>query len=224
MKAKLENVMEKGYIELVDIKLVEALMFMLHVPKGESDIQMVYDRSKSGLNKALYSPWFPLPTVNSMVRWVVAGSCLADNDYGEQFLNFPLHPDLRKYCGIYLSQLFPNEDVEGADDLVVGRWMRNAMGLLPSPYSSLQGSARAKRVITGNSRDDDNPFAWHSIRLNLPGTSDYNPTLPWMLKIRKDGSVASNIAQYVDDVRIMAPTEELAWLYTSVRWPRGWLS
>jgi len=37
-KAKLENVMEKGYIEVVDIKLVEALMFMFHVPKGESDI------------------------------------------------------------------------------------------------------------------------------------------------------------------------------------------
>ena len=47
------KVKEKGYIELVDIKLVEALMFMFHVPKGESDIRMVYDGSKSGLNEAL---------------------------------------------------------------------------------------------------------------------------------------------------------------------------
>ena len=53
------------------------------------------------------------------------------------------------------------------------------------------------------------------IRLNLPGTADYNPTLPWILKIRKDGFVASDIAQYVDDVRIMAPSEELAWLCSS---------
>jgi len=117
----------------------------------------------------------------------VAGSWLADNDYGEQFLNFPFHPDLRKYCGIDLSQLFPNEDVEGADNLVVGRWMRNTIGLSLSPYSSVQGSTRAKRVIMGNLRNDDNPFSWHSIRLNLPGTAaDYNPTLPWMLKIRKN--------------------------------------
>ena len=72
VKAKLKNVIEKGYIEMVDIKLVEALMFMFHVPKGESDIRMVYDGSKSGLNEALYSPWFHLPTVDSMVRWVVA--------------------------------------------------------------------------------------------------------------------------------------------------------
>ena len=172
MKEKLDNVMEKGYIELVDIKLVEALMFMFHVPKGEADIHMVYDGSKSGLNEALYSPWFLLPTVDSMIRWVVAGSWLADNDYGEQFLNFPLHPDLRKYCGIDLSQLFPNEDVDGADDLVVGCWMRNAMGLSPSPYSSVQGSTRAKRVIMGNPRDDINPFAWHSFRLNLPEVSE----------------------------------------------------
>eukprot|EP00536_Pseudo-nitzschia_multiseries_P000337 jgi/Psemu1/777/gm1.777_g len=28
-----------------------------------------------------------------------------DNDYGEQFLNFPLHPNLCKYCGADLSQL-----------------------------------------------------------------------------------------------------------------------
>lgn len=105
---------------------------------------MVYDGFRSILNKALYSPWFPLPTVDSIVRWVVAGSWLADNDYGEQFLNFSLHPDLRKYCGIDLSQLFPNEDVEGADDLVVGHWMRNAMGLSPSSYSSVQLLTRAK--------------------------------------------------------------------------------
>ena len=60
--------MDKGYIELVDIKLVEALMFMFHVPKGELDIRMVYDGSKFGPDEALYSPWFPLPTVDSMVR------------------------------------------------------------------------------------------------------------------------------------------------------------
>jgi len=36
-----------------------------------------------------------------------------------------------------------------------------------------------------------------------------------MLKICKDGLVASDIAQYVDDVRIMAPPEELAWMRSS---------
>ena len=116
-------------------------------------------------------------------------------------MNIPLHPNLRKYCGIDLSQLLPNEDVEGADNLVLGHWMRNAMRLSPStPYSSVQGSSRAKYVIMGNPRDDDNPFAWHSIWLYLSGTADYNPTLLCMIKIRKNGLIASDIALYVDGV------------------------
>ena len=49
----------------------------------------------------------------------------------------------------------------------------------------------------------------------MPGTADYNPKLPWILKICKDELVAFDITQYVDDVRIMTPTEELAWLCSS---------
>ena len=213
VKNKLQAVIDKGYIELTDIELVEAMMFMFHVPKGETDIRMVYDGTKSGLNDALYSPWFALPTVDTMTRWVLAGSWLADNDYGEQFLNYPLHPDLRKYCGVDLSQLFVDEREGGKP--CVGAWKRNAMGLKSSPYNSVQASLRAKRLVLGDPRDPDNPFAWDKVSLNLPGMADYNPTKPWILKTRKDGLHAADICQYVDDVRIIAPTEELAWLCSS---------
>ena len=212
VKAKLQAVIDKGYIEITDIELVEAMMFMFHVPKGETDIRIVYDGTKSGLNDALYAPWFALPTVDAMTRWVTAGSWLADNDYGEQFLNYPLHPDLRKYCGVDLSQLF-SDDKEGKP--CVGAWKRNAMGLKSSPYNSVQASLRAKRLVLGDPKDPDNPFAWDSVSLNLPGMEHYNPTKPWILKTRKDGLHAADICQYVDDVRIIAPTEELAWLCSS---------
>ena len=217
VKKKLDNVLMKGYIELTDIKLVEAMMFMFHVPKGETDIRMVYDGTKSGLNDSLFSYWFALPTVNSMVRWVVAGSWLADNDYGEQFLNFPLHPDIRKLCGVDLSQLYPEQSCgeEGKDSTVTGAWMRSAMGLKTSPYNAVQGSQRAKRIILGDPRDPLNPFHWATIKLNLPGTENYNPAEPWIQKMRADGLPAAEIVQYVDDVRIIAPTEELAWLCSS---------
>ena len=216
VKKKLDNVLMKGYIELTDIKLVEAMMFMFHVPKGEADIRMVYDGTKSGLNDSLFSYWFALPTVNSMVRWVVAGSWLADNDYGEQFLNFPLHPDIRKLCGVDLSQLYPEQcEGKGSDSTVTGAWMRSAMGLKTSPYNAVQGSQRAKRIILGDPRDPLNPFHWATIKLNLPGTENYNPAEPWIQKMRADGLPAAEIVQYVDDVRIIAPTEELAWLCSS---------
>ena len=215
VKEKLQGVIDKGYIEMIDIELVEAMMFMFHVPKGETDIRMVYDGTKSGLNDALYSPWFSLPTIDTMIRWVMAGSWLADNDYGEQFLNFPLHPDLRKYCGVDLSQLFDERNSKKQATPTVGAWMRNAMGLKSSPYNSVQGSLRAKRLVLGHPKDPNNPFGWNEVTTNLPGSKNYDPTRPWILKTRKDGLHASDICQYVDDVRIIAATEELAWRCSS---------
>ena len=214
VKAKLEKVLAKGYIELVDIELVEAMMFMFHVDKGTKDIRLVYDGTRSGLNESIHAPWFALPTIDSMSRWVIAGAWLADNDYGEMFLNFPLHPDLRKYCGVDLSQLFP-ELIKDGKDSVIGQWMRNAMGLRGSPYASVQGCLRAKRHIMGDPNEVGNPFEWSHIELNLPCSKDYDATKPWIMKMRADGDIASEVVQYVDDVRIIAATRELAWLCSS---------
>ena len=59
---------------LQDIKEVESLMFMIHVPKGDSNICMVYDGTKLALNDALHAPWFALPTVDTMTWWVIGGT------------------------------------------------------------------------------------------------------------------------------------------------------
>jgi hypothetical protein len=108
-------------------------MHFFLVLKGDVDGRMVYDGSKSGLNAALWAPWFALPTVLEMARTVLPGYWCADNDYGEMFLNFPLHKDLQQYCGVDLSQIFDEEmNLEGGP--TVGVWTRNAMGLRPSPY------------------------------------------------------------------------------------------
>jgi hypothetical protein len=56
VKAKLEKVLAKGYIELVDIELVEAMMFMFHVDKGANDIRLVYDGTRSRLNESVHAP------------------------------------------------------------------------------------------------------------------------------------------------------------------------
>ena len=52
VKDKIQTVIDKGYIDITDLESVEAVMYIFHVPKG-SDIRMVYDGSKSGLNDAL---------------------------------------------------------------------------------------------------------------------------------------------------------------------------
>ena len=147
-----------------------------------------------------------------MVRWVVSGSWLADNYYKEQFLNCPLHPDLQKYCGIDLSQLFP--DLES--QLIIGRWTRNAMGLRTSPYNSVQGALRAKHIIIGNPKEVNNLFAWDHIKLNVPGSKEYDPRLLWVMKVRKDGNLASGVSQYIDNLRTTASTKDLVWESSSL--------
>jgi hypothetical protein len=101
------------------------------------------------------------------------------------------------------------------DGGLYGKWTRNAMGLKPSPYWSVQGSGRAKRMMLGDPTDLDNPFHWAKVVLNLPGSETYDPRLPWIYKRRADGRMAVDLFIYVDDVRIIAPDSELAWQASS---------
>jgi hypothetical protein len=70
---------EKGYI---DVGLVCSLISFFEVPKGMTDIRMVYDGTKSGLNELLWVPWFPLATtVDSILHSSLeAGTWMVDND------------------------------------------------------------------------------------------------------------------------------------------------
>lgn len=61
---KLCSARDQGYI---DRGVVYSLISFFEVPKGLTDIRMVYDNTKSGLNKVLWAPWFPLPTIDSLL-------------------------------------------------------------------------------------------------------------------------------------------------------------
>ena len=139
---------------------------MFDVVKG-SDICMVYDGFKSGLNDALWALWFTLSTINTMIRWTLADTWLADNNYGEMFLNFPMHPDLQKYCGIDVTQLYPDLQKEGGD-LTVGSWLRCTMGVKSSPYICPQGGLWVNQIIKGNRLDPKNTFQLDYIEDDLP--------------------------------------------------------
>ncbi len=52
MKKKLEKVRRLRYIILGPVKLTS----FFSVPKGENDIRMVYDGTKSGLNDSMWAP------------------------------------------------------------------------------------------------------------------------------------------------------------------------
>ena len=76
------------------------------------------------------------------------------------------------------------------------------MGLTDSPYRSLQLMIKAKHAAYGDRQEITNPFGWVRVWLNLPGSKTYDPTLPWVMKIRVDGHLACEVYLYVDDGRI----------------------
>ena len=85
------------------------------------------------------------------------------------------------------------------------------MGVKPSPYQSIKAMLWAEDFVRGNRRSGSNPFRWDYVKINLPGSKDYDPTSPWVAKMRADGSLATEFFVYVDDVRVTGGSEEEVW-------------
>jgi hypothetical protein len=207
MREKLDKVRKRRYIAP---GFVASLTSFFAVPKGIDDIRMVYDASVSGLNDSIWVPRFPLPTLKTHLRAVEEGTFMADLDIGEMFLNFILHSELRALCGVDLTQFVgtENESQKAAWEV----WQRAAMGLKPSPYQAVQGMMIAEDLIKGDPSDARNPFRWDIVRLNLPGSKNYDPSLPWVSKVRlEDFNIACDLVIFVDDLRVTGPTKGESW-------------
>ena len=69
---------------------------------------------------------------------------------------------------------------------------------------------RANQIVKGDRRDPKNTFKWDHIEENVSCSKTY-VTHPEVQKVRKDGDIASDIIQYVDNVRTLTSTEEYMW-------------
>ena len=206
LKGKLTKMREREYI--APLSRILATINYFAVKKGDEDIRPVYDSTKSGLNQALWAPWFPLPDLSGLVRALEDEYWCIDNDYGEMFHNFWMHPELREYSGVDLTPLFgPKPD----GSLNVEAWSRLPMGERPSPYLAVQQGRRLKRKFFGDRLDPSNVLRWDHVDLNLPGSLDYAPGRSWYSKRRKTGETAADIQDFVDDLRGTAPSSEDAW-------------
>ena len=199
MKEKLQRVRNQRY---VGPGPVDSLTSFFAVPKGEDDVRMVYDGTKSGLNDAIWVPSFPLPTVDTMLRAVTFNTAMSDFDLGDCFLNFVLHVTMQALCGIDLSKFCGSDG-----DVLWERWVRAAMGLKSSPYQAVQAVLVAREVALGDRLDENNAFRWKLVKLNLPGSREYDPSIPWVAKFRSDGTLAADLFMYVDDGRVTAPNK-----------------
>jgi hypothetical protein len=207
VRSKLETVRGRRYITKGQ---VSSLTSFFSVPKGDTDVRMVYDATRSKLNASLWAPNFGLPTVDSLLRGINETAWMGDLDIGEMFLNFCLHPTLQPYCGVDLRPYFA-EEVSGKETLWE-RWVQCMMGMKNSPYVCIKGLLLALEWIKGDHWDVHNPFHWDTIQLNLPGDPDYNPRRPRLEKVVKaTGKLAAVIVSYVDDMRTAGFSSEECW-------------
>jgi hypothetical protein len=202
---KVQKVRGRRYI--VKGKVISITSFF-SVPKGKWDIRMVYNGTSCGLNDSVYAPWFALPTVDSHLRAVDIGTYMADCDIGEMFLNFMLDVNLRAYAGVDLTELFP---VDANGNILWERWERMLMGFKPSPYCTTRSMRRIEEKLKGPRGEEENVFRWDRVEMNLPGSTSYDTSKPWVFKVRKDGTMASDLFIYIDDLRPTAPTKEECW-------------
>jgi hypothetical protein len=86
------------------------------------------------------------------------------------------------------------------------------MGLTSSPFQAVQGMAYAEEVILGDRKDPEKSFQWDWVRMNLQGQVGYDPSKPWVSKIREEnGRIAGDMFSFVDDLRPMSTSKEEAW-------------
>jgi hypothetical protein len=204
VRSKLDNARMKRYIVPGTVK---NLTSYFAVPKGDRDIRMVYDATKSGLNHSVWVPSFILPHAEALTDKLSVKSWMLDMDLGEMFLNFPMHPSVQPYCGIDVRPYcYPDSSRTHLE-----RWSRCMMGWKASPYLTIQSRLFAEEFVQGNWKDERNAYHWHSVTLNLPGSPTYDPRLPWVYRTRKDGGIAGDSPTYVDDVRVVAASLRQCW-------------
>jgi len=205
VREKLCKFTTRGYIRP---GTVNSLISYFAVPKGETDICLVFDGTKSGLNAAIWAPTFTLPTVDSLLPCIEPGSWQGDIDVGEQFYNFFLDPSIRGYCGMDLHPYLGADRKTNGKRLTWQLWERCVMGIRSSPHGCVKMQSLAEEVVRGNPNQPANPFFFDVVHLNLPRSRDYTPMRAWVTKINSHtGSVANDMKTYVDNVRAVGSTQ-----------------
>jgi len=197
------------------------------------DVRCVWDCRRNGHNATLYAPGFMLPTAldaeDQVIKWLslpvaeylrlgsprqdytqdtdcFVRSVQGDIDIGKHFNNFRVHPEDQDSMGV--RYIYTNtvdrlpEDAQEKEEL--WKFSSCCFGNSNSPYICCQGQARLMEVAMGDPSSPDNEFQFARCHLNLPTARDYDPSLPRVLLLRKDGELATRGVTFVDDARIAA--------------------
>lgn len=212
VSSKIQTMLSKSYLE---VGFVRTSLHYFSVPKGEDDIRVVFDGTSCGLNEALWSPNFFLPTSRNASEMLSFDTWMSDADFGEFFHNLFADERVRKHSGEDVTPMSPflkleSEGGHNVDFKFNGlRWERLFMGSKPSATNAVRFYDWGEEFAMGNLRDVTNPFGFDAIILNLPGLDTYDTTKPKLMKWNsvKNG-MAGDVVTFVDDVRMIGSSRE----------------
>lgn len=225
-RQKIFKLRYRMYLEDGPLKLVIPRFAIAKATEGEivTDIRCIWDCKANGHNAVLWAPGFMLPggddAYNMVVKWLdrTIASYLEDTnpqvdysqdesvftkskqwdiDVGEMFYNFATHENDRKYLGARWISTRPEGESEPEAFL---RFTALPFGGRCCPFIAYQGQLRILELGEGDRHGGSNPFQWDRVHLNLPTSPDWDPSLPRVMKLRKDGELATTQAPYVDDI------------------------
>ena len=61
------------------------------------------------------------------------------------------------------------------------------MGLRSSPYICARAFAWCEEIIGGNRNDPNSPLQWEKVMSNLSGVNLYDPSMPLVYRLRRNG-------------------------------------
>jgi hypothetical protein len=191
------------------------------VPK-DTDVRVVWDSKSNGHNAVLWAPSFMLCDFGDLeeivVRWlsVPVGTYLlmgcpdqdytqdatnfiktwqSDIDVSKHFNNWQAHEEDRPYLGV---RMFDTRNNGSLERQWFARFSALHFGGRASPYIACQGQSRVLEWAMKNPQDSTSPFQWHKVVLNLATENNWDPSLPRVMLIRKDGELAVRLVDYVD--------------------------
>ena len=186
----------------VELGFVDCITPRFGVPKTLTDIRLVWDATRNGVNESLWAPSFWMPMFRTLGDLIIKRlpCCIrdyfngdipstptahnwrrcfqSDMDIGEMFLNYLMHWSERHMFGVRIKTGKGDQEVE-----VLMRFQRLLFGGNPCPYLAVQGHARCMELIVGDPYDPTNPLHWSSVIENYPFSMNYDPSMPRVIKV-----------------------------------------
>ena len=159
--SKIDGMIARQYLSVGPVK---SCLHFFAVPKGPTDVRIVYDGTSCGLNDALWAPNFYLPSSKAAAILLTFSSWLADADFGEMFHNFFMDSKIRKHAGVDLSKL--KRGLSNPTPTV--RWTRLFMGMKSSPYNAVRHYYWGEEFSRGNPKAIENPMGYNQGSIEPP--------------------------------------------------------